>query len=152
MTSRTKRTDETPAAAQPLPLGHNVTDDALIAENFELEDQVKAGLAKFTEWAAPLKARIKEIEDQLFARLVERGSESTATDSGTAYISKLESVKIEKQDALFDFAADNWADYGDECKITITIGAVRKFMEDHNGELPPGVSLSKYSRLNIKRS
>jgi hypothetical protein len=139
-------------AGQPLPLGNNVTDDALIAENHKLEDEIKAGLAKFTEWAKPRKDRLKAIEDDLFKRLVERGADSTKTDSGTAYISNIASVKVDNSEQLFDFAADNWEAYGDEVKVVISKAGVDKFMEDNNGQLPPGISLSKYSKLNIRRS
>jgi hypothetical protein len=160
MAPRTKRVNPSAATiippidfkAGPLPLGHNVTDDALIAENHKLADQIKAGAAKFAEWKKPLDARTKEIEDQLFARLVERGADSTKTDSGTAYISRLEDVKIDNEEQLFDFAADNWEAIGDEIKIRVGIKGVRAWMDEHNGELPPGVSLNKYSRLNINRS
>jgi hypothetical protein len=151
MASRTKRTEQ-PPVSEPLPLGHNVTDDALIAENHMLEDKIKGGMAKFNEWAAPLKARVKEIEDDLFARLVARSADSTKTDSGTAYISRLESVKIEKPEDLFDFAAENWEACGDDVKISIGIKAVRAWMDEHDGQLPPGISLNKYARLNINRS
>jgi hypothetical protein len=150
---RTKRTEQ-PAESPAPAIGHNsaVTDNDLIAENHKLEDQIKAGLAKFNEWSKPLKERIKQIEDDIFARLVARGADSTKTDAGTAYISRLESVKIEQPEALFDFAADHWEQYGDEIKLSIGIKAVRQFMDDNNGQLPPGISLSKYSRLNINRS
>ena len=63
---------------QPVPaLGHNsdLTDDALIAENFKLEDLIKAAQQKFDEWAKPHKARIAEIESALRARLLERGAD-----------------------------------------------------------------------------
>jgi hypothetical protein len=160
MASRTKRPPETPypeqpnAAQAPPPAGHNsqVTDLDLIAENHKLEDQLKAGLAKYNEWAKPHKERIKAIEDDIFKRLVERGADQTKTDAGTAWISRLASVQVTDQTALFDFAADNWDKYGDDIKLVITIEAVKRYIEENNGQLPPGIGLSKYSRLNINRS
>ncbi len=151
MPPRTKRqTVETPAPT----VGHNsdVTDNDLIAENHKITDLIKAAQVKFDEWSKPHKERLKAIEDDLFARLADRGADSTKTDAGTAYISNLASVKIEDGEKLFDFAADHWEDYGDEIKLSIGIKAVRAYMDEHDGQLPPGVSLSKYSRLNINRS
>jgi hypothetical protein len=150
---RTKRAET--VIEQPIPsAGHNsqVTDNDLIAENHKLEDQIKAGTAKLNEWAAPLKARTKEIEDDLFRRLVERGADSTKTDAGTAYISNLASVKVEDKARLFDFIAEHWDEIGDEINLAIGIKAVRAWMDEHDGQLPPGISLNKYSRLNINRS
>ena len=137
------------------PIGHNsdLSDDALIAENFRIEDLIKAAQVKFNEWAEPHKARLKEIEDALFARLAERKADSTKTDSGTAYISNLQNTKIEDREALFDFIADNWDSCGnDMLKLGVAIDPIRQYMQANNGQLPPGVSISHYSRLNIKRS
>ena len=140
----------------PLPLaGHNsdISDDALIAENFKLEDLIKAAQAKFNEWAAPHKARLKEIEDTLFARLAERKADSTKTDSGTAYISNILNTKIENREAIIDFMMDNWEAWGsDMIQVNVTKDAVKRYLDENNGQLPPGLSISHFSRLNIRRS
>ena len=147
---RTKRTEQAPAPVQPLPLGGNVTDNDLIAENHKLEDQIKAGLAKFNEWAKPMKERIKEIEDDIFARLVTRGADSTKTDAGTAYFSDIMNTKVENPEALFDFVAENWG--AADAKISMPVAAVRQHMEANEGKPPPGISISFFKNLNIRRS
>ena len=140
---------ETPA------IGHNSqeTDDQLIAENHKLEDELKAGMAKYTEWAKPRKKRIEAIESEIRRRLIERNADSTRTDSGTAYFSDLLQTKIEDREVLFDFIADNWDSYGDQMlKIGAAVDAVRQYMSDHDGNPPPGLSVSFFRRLNIRRS
>ena len=151
MPPRTKRQPVEPATPAA---GHNsdVTDNDLIAENHKVNDLIKAAQVKFDEWAKPHRERLKAIEDSLFARLAERGADSTKTDAGTAYISNLASVKVEDEAKLFDFAAEHWDEYGPELKLSIGIKAVRAYMDANNGQLPPGISLSKYSRLNVNRS
>ena len=136
------------------PAGHNseLTDDALIAENFKLEDHVKAESEKFAAFCKPFKDRIAEIEGILRTRLLERKADSTKTDSGTAYFSNLMNTKVENPEALFDFVADNWADVGADAKINIPVGKVREWMDEHEGNPPPGMSTSYFLRLNIKRS
>jgi hypothetical protein len=136
------------------PIGHNseVSDDALIAENFALEDQVKAGQAKFDEWAKPRKARIAEIESEISRRLLERKADKTSTDSGTAYFSHLMNPKVEDQGALLDFVADNWDEVGADAKINLKLEIVKQHMEEHEGKPPPGMSVSYFTRLNIRRS
>ena len=129
------------------------TDDALIAENFRIEDLIKQAQVKFEEWAKPHKQNLKEIEDALFARLVERKADSTKTDSGTAYISTLSNAKVEDREALFDFIAENWETFGnDMLKLGVAIDPIRNYMQAHDGQLPPGVTISHYNRLNIRRS
>lgn len=135
-------------------IGHNseIDDDALIAENFKLEDQIKAANAKLAEWAAPHKARIAEIEAEISRRLLERKANNTKTDSGTAYFSDLMNTKVEQTSSLFDFVADNWETIGGEIKIALPVEVVRQHMESNDGKPPPGMIVSFFRRLNIKRS
>lgn len=132
------------------------SDETLIAENFKIEDNLKAAQAKLAEWCAPHKVRIKEIEDELFRRLAERQANSTPTDAGTAYISNIVNFPIADRMAVLDFMLDNWdqPDWGGGAMMTfnVTKEAVKQYMDAHNGQLPPGLSISHFSRLNIKRS
>ena len=137
--------------------GHNSallswTDDQLIAKNHELEDSLKAAQKKLDEWAKPHKEQLAEIKAMLFARLNERGADSTRTDSGTAYISTIMSTKIEDREKLFDFLADNWDEFGSDASLNLKVDAVKTFMETNNGQVPPGMSISHFQRLNINRS
>ncbi len=142
-----------PPDPPPRPQG---TDEELIAENFKIEDNLKAAAAKLAEWSAPHKAKLKEIEDELFRRLAERQADSTRTDAGTAYISNIANFKIEQREPILDFMLDNWAqpDWGGEAMMSfnVTKDAVKQYMDQHQGQLPPGLSISHFSRLNIKRS
>lgn len=136
------------------PINHNsdVTDDALIAENFKIEDLIKAVQAKFNEWAAPHKTRLTEIEVEISRRLLERNANNTKTDSGTAYFSDLLNAKVESVETLFDYVADHWETVGGEVKINVPVDTVRTYMESNDGKPPPGMSISFFKRLNIKRS
>ena len=135
-------------------MGHNsdVTDDALIAENFKLEDLIKAAQAKFNEWAEPHKKRLAEIEVEISRRLLERNAKNTKTDSGTAYFSDIMNAKVESVETLFDYVADHWETVGGEVKINVPVDVVRTYMEANDGKPPPGMSISFFKRLNIKRS
>ena len=64
----------------------------------------------------------------------------------------LMNTKIEDQAALFDFIAEHWEEVGDEAKLNIKIDAVKQHMEQNDGRPPPGMSVSYFTRLNIKRS
>jgi len=148
MPPRKKPVEPTPAIGD----NSNVTDNDLIAENHKLEDLIKAAQAKFDEWAKPHKARIGEIEGLLRMRLTERGADSTKTDAGTAYFSNIMHTKVESVPLLFAFVADNWDDLGADTKISLPVGKVRECMDAHDAQPPPGMSISYFNRLNIKRS
>jgi hypothetical protein len=155
-----RRTAHAAASAQPEPApaaGHNSallswSDDQLIAKNNELEDALKAAQRKLDEWAKPHKEQLKEIEQILFARLNERGADSTRTDSGTAYISTIMNTKVESQEMLFDHIAENWTDLSGQVQLNFAKDAVKTFMETNGGLVPPGMSISHFQRLNIRRS
>lgn len=161
MAPRTKRVAPSAATMIPPisetvlpPVNHNseITDDALITENFKIEDLIKAAQTKFSEWALPHKTRLAEIEAEISRRLLERNAKNTKTDSGTAYFSDLLNAKVESVEALFDFVADHWETVGGEAKINLPVDAVRTYMETNEGKPPPGMSISFFKRLNIKRS
>lgn len=145
--------------AQPEPapgVGHNSgygawTDEQLIAKRLEIDDNLKAAAKKLEDWAKPLKEQQTEIEQTLFARLNERGADSTRTDAGTAYISTLLNTKVEDREKLFDWAADNWEGYSGDFQINLSKDAVKRYMEDMNGQVPPGMSISHFQRLNVRR-
>jgi hypothetical protein len=144
-----------PKQEQPLPaIGHNseLSDDALIAENFALEDKIKSMQAKFDEWAKPKKDRIGQIEGEISRRLLERKADSTKTDSGTAYFSDIMNTRIEDVPKLFDYVAERWDEFGADVKLNLPIAVVRQHMEQNNGALPPGMTHSFFRKLNIKRS
>lgn len=135
--------------------GHNnppPSDNDLIAENFQLEDLIKQAQAKFDEWAKPKKARIGEIENEIQRRLQERGADSTKTDAGTAYLSHLMNATVEDQGSLLDFVADNWDEVGADAKVNLKLDIVKDHMEKNEGKPPPGMSVSYYTRLNIRRT
>lgn len=141
------------APAPKAPVANAVpTDNDLIGESNTLEEQIKAAQAKFDEWAKPRKVRIEEIEGELQRRLLQRGAGSTKTDNGTAYISDIMNTKIENQEILLDFVNEHWPEVGSDVKINVPIALVRSHMETNNGMPPPGISISYFKRLNIKRS
>ena len=156
MPPRTRRPITVEPTSAPLPAaGHNslVTDDDLVAENFKLEDQLKAGMAKYNEWSKPIQERVKEIETEISRRLLERKADSTKTEHGTAYFSVIMNTKIEDRELIIDFLMDNWEVWGnDMMQVNVTKDAVKRYMEEHAGQLPPGISISHFQRLNIKRS
>ena len=58
-----------------------------------------------------------------------------------------------KQSVDFDFLMEDWDAWGNDMMlVNVTKDAVKRYMEEHSGQLPPGISISHFQRLNIKRS
>ena len=54
--------------------------------------------------------------------------------------------------AVLEAAQAVWDEYGADIQINLSKDAVKRFMEENNGLVPPGMSISHFQRLNIRRS
>jgi len=164
-----KATAEELITERPIPI--KATAEELITEHFDLQDKIKEANKRVAELLAPHKARLEAIDAELHAMLNALGTGDKAnlsTDAGTAYISNLLNVGIdpdsesyvnsegEKQIgrmALLDWALENWATYGaDILMVQAQKDTVRRYMEDHEGRPPPGLKISWFRKVNIRRS
>ena len=149
----------------------NLTPDQLITLNFQLEDWMKSETERFNTFMAPTKQRIEDVKSRLFAKLVEMGGGEKAqisTDAGTAYISNLMNVSVSEDAqpwvdpetnakstgrmALLDFALANWEEFSDLLLVQPQKDSVRRYMETHDNQPPPGLRISWFQRVNVRRS
>lgn len=142
--------------------------DELVEEHFKLRDHVAAQTKAFQEYLKPAQSRLEEIENQLLAMLNTQGCDSFKTEHGTAYKSTLMNTKIDPdaavyvngmrqevrgREALLDFALDHWDEIGNEMlMLNAQKDSVKRWMDDHAGTPPPGISVGWFTRVNIRRS
>lgn len=146
--------------------------ELLIKEHFVLQDKIKEATKLFMEYLAPSKKRLDEIDVQLLHllnSLTTGDKKSISTDVGTCYVSHLLNVSInpeaapyvneqgEKQVgrmALLDWCLANWDTYGSDMLMIASPqkDALKKYMEENEGRVPPGVSTSWFTRVNVRRS
>jgi hypothetical protein len=134
------------AATQP-------SADDLIKRHNEINEFVKAEGKKFSEYCKPFNAEMEQIENQLLALFQAQGVEKLSTEHGTAYTSTLMTPKVENFDVALDWAMENWNVLGmDMVQVRPKVEALRTYMDNNGGKLPPGISVSYFTRLNIRRS
>lgn len=131
-----------------------MTADELVKEYNELDDVVAAASKKFSELMKPRNDRMEEIKNLLLGMLNEQGAENIKTQHGTAYKSIITTPKATDKVKFLDFCLENWDTIGNEL---LQIGAPQKaalqqYRDEHNGQLPPHVSITEFTRLNIRRS
>ena len=132
------------------------TADTLIERYLVLKDHVAAQSKAFADWAKPHRDEMEKIEAKLREMLLAMGEKAEAikTANGTAYTSLITTPGIENREAFIDWAMENWETGGNEMmqlsKPQVT--AVKEFMDTHEGALPPGVKISTFQQLNIRRS
>ena len=145
------------------------TANDLIAEEIKIDDFIKAQSKAFGEFLKPHKARQEEIQNLLLALLNQQQVDSIKGDAGTAYKSNILNVGIDAEgtepyvkpdngveergrEAFLDFSLDNWETFGqDGLMFSAQKDAVKKWIEEH-GKPPPGIKISYFTRVNIRRS
>ena len=113
--------------------------DYTAAKQKALDDELKP----YTEAMATISTAMLDV-------LNNSGADSIKTDAGTAYVSELDSMKVADRDALFDFVMQT----GETQLLSAAVAkeAVRDYMAEHGGQLPPGVEKSSIRKVNFRRS
>lgn len=151
-------TSNTGTPAQPVHQRIPGTPAELIAEHNKTKDFVAAQSKAFQEWAKPYNDRLAAIENELLARLNELNNEpgkraSMKTEHGTAYLSTIITPRLVDKVKFLDFVLEDW----DKRGAMLQIGAPQKdaitsWQDENDGQLPPHVETSAFTRVNIRRS
>ena len=125
--------------------------DDLIAEHNRIDDWVKKESKRFEEYCKPHKERLREIEQQLHDYMLEQKVQNVKGQSGTAYLSRILTLKVENRENLLDFAVEHWDEIGNALLlISAQKEAVRQYMDEHDGTPPPGVSTDYFIKCNVR--
>lgn len=104
---------------------------------FELED-------------GQLKENLGKLESVLLAHLNATGSESIRTDEGTFYKQEEITPSGSDWDRIYTWVKENDAFDALERRIKKTF--IKEYMDQHEGSLPPGVSVHREYVVRIRRS
>lgn len=123
--------------------------DELIRKYLKIRDAKAEREAAHKEDMKRFTSALTKIEQLLLKEFNETGQDSAKTKSGTAYRSTRTSAKVADRDSFLAFVRDTegW----DFLESRVNKTAVEAFMEE-NGELPPGVDVSRAVTINIRRS
>jgi hypothetical protein len=131
------------------------TADQDIERFLALRDHIEAQNKAFTEWAKPLRDEMEQITSRMHARLLELGGDkpSIKTAAGTAFTTTTKNPKIENRDTYLEFVGKNWTQYGNAMLQlgAPQVSALQEFMDDHEGQLPPGVKIEPFTRVTIRK-
>ena len=90
------------------------------------------------------------IEIELLRIAAETGSSGFKTAHGTTYISQETRYTVSEGNAFFNFVKETGN--VDLLERRASASNIRQYMEDHDGEIPPGLSWFKQDRMKIRRS
>src|ERR1700681_1936692 len=131
-----------------------MTAAALVQKYFEFDDYIKSETKRFNEHLATAKNRREEIRQKLHALLQKDGLQNSKTDHGTAYFSTTMTAQVNDRDTYLHFCVHNCAKGGNELLQVGTpqVDAMKSYLEDHEGKLPPGTDVSYFTQVNVRRS
>jgi len=115
----------------------------------KIRDARSALKAEFTRKDDELKEQQRQIRVALLQHLLATKSDNVGTEFGTAY-------KSEDWQA----GCSDWAIFHEFCREhdllnlmekRVSVAALREYMENNGGRLPPGVSLHREVTVNVRR-
>jgi len=126
------------------------TAQEMIAAYIKYRDYKAAKEKALEEELKPYTSAMETIATAVLDLLNTQGSDSIKTDAGTAYVSELDSMKVADRDAFMEFILVT----GETQLLNAAVAkdAVRDYMAEHQGQLPPGVEKSSIRKVNFRRS
>ena len=130
-----------------------MTAQDLIERYIQLRDFKTAETKRFDEHIAPIVEQMADLENQLLAVLNEQGGENIRTNAGTAYKSKLMTVKIADRPAYLEYVRQYIEEQG-ECAMLIASAKKDEVQDyiDYYHEPPPGIEVGYMIKINVRRS
>jgi hypothetical protein len=125
----------------------------LIAARVQLNAWLTAEAKKLSDYFAPYRARLQELDQQLLAASISQKWENFKTEHGTAYRQTTLTPKIEDRDKFLDFCLDNWDEVGNALMQlrAPAVEAFREFMDANEKAFPPGTTAVFDTHINIRK-
>jgi hypothetical protein len=126
---------------------------ALIAARVQLNAWLTSEGKKMSDYFAPYRQRLAELDQLLLAASNEQKWENFKTEHGTAYRQTTLTPKIEDRDKFLDFCLDNWDEVGNSLMQlrAPAVEAFREYMGAHDNGFPPGTTGTFDTHINIRK-
>jgi hypothetical protein len=129
----------------------DATDEKIVAVIIKIRAALAALKQEYEKAKKTLDDQRTQLDVELLRRLNERGATQTKTNAGTAYIGEDMKVTIADEGALHVFLEEEEDPFGWYQK-RIKVERLREYMEQHEGGVPPGLSIFKERTINVRAS
>lgn len=127
--------------------------EALVRRYFELDDHLTHENKRYAEYIDPFKKEMEALKAQLHDFLNRSKQESGKTEFGTFYTSTITTPKVVSQETYLDWVLEDWDNRGGLLKVGAPqVDEFKAYMDANEGRPPPGTDVSKFTRLNIRRT
>jgi hypothetical protein len=143
-----------PAALDRRPKKPEQSAGQLIKSYLEFRSHVDAESKRFTEYLKPFRENMQQIENELLRMLNEQKLDNFKSDDGTAYRTTTMAPKVAEPETWIDFCMEQWQNGGSEMfqLRAPAVEGLRNYMQAHDGALPPGVTVTYDTHVNIRKS
>lgn len=120
-----------------------------VAQYIMVRDKKRLLEQQHKDQIKPFTALMEEIEGLLLNYMQRTGSNSIATDGGTVYISTVPRATVGDAGAFRSWViANNMFELAD---WRANAPRVMEYIEEHNGQVPPGVNPSTFTSVRFRR-
>jgi len=131
-------------------MSEQVPIDTLVKIYVRIRDAKAAAKKEFDAKAVELEGKLLSIAAELKARAQAEGVEGFKTDFGTVFLTETMKTSCADWNAFGEFLKDHDPLEFMEKRISST--AVKEYMKQHEGMLPPGVSIFKEIEARVRRA
>lgn len=125
-----------------------MTVDKLIDAYLKLRNKKEALEASVKQKTEGITKLMTKLEQQLMQQCDEQGVDSFKTEHGTAFLKETDYASVDDWDAVVAFVSGSQAFEFLTKKLNKI--AVREYIEENDGELPPGMSYGMRRGLTVK--
>lgn len=128
----------------------NITVDKVIQKRIQLSDK----MSELTKAYETEHAKLSKARDTLDLWLLQKakndGVQSFKACTGTAFVSSRLRPSCSDWEGLWNWMADtnNFSLH----EKRLSVNAIKEYMEEHDGELPPGVNVFMQETVNVRRA
>lgn len=142
--------DESQPAAEQAAASGVIADETLVKIFVKIRDAKKAFTdAHEAELLQRFEQPLKQISTELKKRLQSRTNEGLKTSYGTVYLAETLKVSCQDWGIFYEWIKKN--DALDFLEQRVKAGEIKTYMEKHDGELPPGVSVFRETEARIRK-
>lgn len=122
----------------------------IIERYIQYRDFLAAEQEAFDLKNRPYREAMEVLSGAMLLELNNSGEESVRTEAGTAYKSTTLSARVKDPEALFNFVRES--DAFDLLVAGVAKDAVKTYIAEHQGALPPGVEAAYVTKCNFRRA
>lgn len=122
----------------------------IIGKYIEYRDFLAKRQEAFDLEIKPYQDAMTVLSGAMQLQLIEAKEESVRTEAGTAYLSTTLHARVKDRDALMNFIRES--DEFDLLTAAVSKDAVKAYLDEHQGALPPGVETTFITKCNFRRA